>query len=221
MIKVCELVWRRPDLELEAFRAYWRDVHGPIVAAIPGIRRYVQSHPLLGGYKKGPLAFDGLAEIWVDDKDALRAMATTPEFAAAKADEPNFIDTDRLVELVVDDVVLKQGPEAPFKSVVLVRMKPDLDPEWAHRYWLEVHGPLGAAIPQVRRYVQSHIRPGAYERGERPFADGLAITWFDSVDDMRASARTDQFAAVRADEDVFIRAQDSPAVLATEHVVVG
>lgn len=221
MIKVCELVWRRPDLEVEAFRAHWRDVHGPIVAAIPGIRRYVQSHPLLGGYKKGPLAFDGLAEIWVDDKEALRGLASTPEFAAAKADEPNFIDTSRLVELVVDDAVIKEGPEAAFKSVVLVRMKPDLEPAEAHRYWREVHGPLGAAIPQVRRYVQSHLRPGAYGRGERPFADGLAITWFDSVDDMRASARTDEFAAVRADEDVFIRVEASPAVLANELVVLG
>ncbi len=220
MIKVCELLWRRPDLELDDFRRHWRDVHRPIVSAIPGIRRYVQSHPLIGGYRKGPLAIDGLAEIWVDDKDALRAMASTPEFAAAKADEPNFIDTNRLVELVVDEVEVKPGPNAATKSVVLVRFNDVLGAADAHRYWEDVHGPIAAAIPQVRRYVQSHLRPGAYRAG-RPFVDGLASTWFDSVDDMRAAATTDELARVRADEPNFIDVANIPAVLAEELVLVG
>lgn len=220
MIKVCELVWRRPDLELDEFRRHWRDVHGPIVSAIPGIRRYVQSHPLIGGYRKGPLALDGVAEIWVDDKDALRAMATTSEFAAAKADEPNFIDTDRLVEVVVDEVEVKPGPSAAVKSIVLVRFSDVLGPADAHRYWADVHGPMAAAIPQVRRYVQSHLRLGAYRAG-RPFVDGLASTWFDSVDDMRAAATTEQLVRVRADEANFIDVAASPAVLAEELVLVG
>ncbi len=99
VIKVCELVTRRPDLDVEAFQRYWRDVHGPIVAAIPGLVRYVQSHPRLGGYRNGPLVYDGVAEIWVQDKAALATMATTAQFASAKADEPNFIDTTTLVEL--------------------------------------------------------------------------------------------------------------------------
>jgi uncharacterized protein (TIGR02118 family) len=225
VIKVCELVWRRPDLELDEFRRHWRDVHGPIVSAIPGIRRYVQSHPQLGGYRKGPLAIDGLAEIWVDDKDALRAMAATPQFAAAKADEPNFIDTSRLVEVVVDEVEIKPAPagtpaEQAVKSVVLVRFNDRMAPADAHRYWEEVHGPLAASIPQVRRYVQSHLRPGAYRAG-RPFVDGLATTWFDSVDDLRAAATTDELARVRADEPTFIDVAGSPTVLAEEHVLVG
>lgn len=221
VIKVCELVWRRPDLELEAFRAHWRDVHGPIVAAIPGIRRYVQSHPLIGGYRRGSLPFDGLAEIWVEDKAALRAMAATPEFAAAKADEPNFIDTARLVELVVDEVVVKDGPIAPAKSIELVRLRADRSPEEGHRYWAQVHGPIAATIPQVSRYVQSHLRPGAYGRGAPPFCDGLAVTWFESVDAMRASAGTEAYARTRADEANFLAPADPQPVIATELVLVG
>ena len=39
MIKICEVVYRRPGMGVEDFQAYWRRTHGPIVARIPGIRR--------------------------------------------------------------------------------------------------------------------------------------------------------------------------------------
>lgn len=233
MIKVCELVRRRPGLSVEAFQQHWRDVHGPIVAALPGLRRYVQSHPLPGGYRKGDLPYDGLAELWFDDKDGLRAIAATPEFAAAKADEPNFIDTTALIELVMDEVEIKPlgsgaGPAGALaddavKSIGLVRLRRDLDPADAHRYWTEVHGPLAVPIPQLRRYVQSHVRPGAYRDGRRPEWDGLALTWFDSVDDMRASATTDAYAAVVADGPAMTdpTGLPTPTLLTRELVVVG
>ncbi len=215
MIKVCELVRCRSGLDIEAFQRHWRDVHGPIVAAIPGIRRYVQSHPLPGGYRKGPLVFDGVAEIWVDDKDALRAMAATAQFAAAKADEPNFIDTDALIELVVDEHVIKDGPEPSdgIASFGFVRFRPDLEPAEAQRYWREVHGPIAVGIEPLRRYVQSHVRLGAYGPGRRPAWDGLATTWFDSIDDMRRSATTDAYQATLADGPHLLATAETPTIL--------
>lgn len=197
-IKVCELLRRRPGMSVEEFQAYWREVHGPIVAELPGLRRYAQSHPLPGGYRKGPLPYDGVAELWFDDKEGLRAIAGTHEFARAKADEANFTDTTKMVELVLDEVSLKAGPipEGGIKSIGLVRLRRDVPPAEAHRYWAEVHGPLAVPIPQLRRYVQSHVRAGAYGAGKRPAYDGLTVTWFDSVDDMRASATTAAYAAV-------------------------
>lgn len=225
MIKVCELVRRRPGMTVEEFQAYWRDVHGPIVSALPGLRRYVQSHPLPGGYRKGELPYDGLAELWFDDKEGLRAIATTAEFAAAKADEPNFIDPTSLIELVVDDVEIKAGPVADgaVKSIGFVRLRRDLDPIETHRYWEQVHGPLAVPIPQLRRYVQSHVRPGAYRGGARPAWDGLALTWFDSVEDMRASARTEALAAVIADGPMMADPSGlpTPTILTREVVCVG
>jgi uncharacterized protein (TIGR02118 family) len=72
------------------------------------------------------------------------------------------------------------------------------------RYWREVHGPLAAANPYLRRYVQCHVRPGAYGRSEQPRWDGVPMTWFDSWDDLRASAGTPELAATRADEANFM-----------------
>ena len=109
MLKICEVAYRNPGMSVEDFQAHWLGTHGPIVARIPGIRRYVQCHPKLAGYRNGELICDGIAEIWVDDKEALRAMSQTAEFAAAKRDEPNFIDGNRLVELLTTETVIKDG----------------------------------------------------------------------------------------------------------------
>ena len=45
MIKICEVAYRKPGMSVEDFQAHWLGTHGPIVARIPGIRRYAQCHP--------------------------------------------------------------------------------------------------------------------------------------------------------------------------------
>lgn len=46
MIKLVYCITRRPEMTLDQFSRYWRDVHGPIGRRIPGLRRLVQSHRL-------------------------------------------------------------------------------------------------------------------------------------------------------------------------------
>ena len=84
------------------------------------------------------------------------------------------------------------------------------------RYWAQVHGPLAATIPTIRRYVQAHLSPGTREAGAAPY-DGLAITWFDDVAAMRAGAATEAYAQTRADEANFL-AGELPFVITTERV---
>lgn len=222
MIKVTEIINRRPGMNVEDFQQYWLNTHGPIVSRIPGLRRYVQSHTKPGGYRRGEVAYDGIAEVWFEDKSALAAMMSSPELAAAKADEPNFIDPSRLVELVVDEYVIKDGPvpEGGIKNVEFVHLSPNLGHEEAHRYWREVHGPIAASIPTMSRYVQSHTRPGAYARATPPPFDGVAVTWWEDLEAMRASAISDEYAATRADEPNFL-GEEPDVILTTEHVMVG
>jgi uncharacterized protein (TIGR02118 family) len=79
-------------MTVEAFQRHWREVHGPLGAALPTLRRYVQSHTRLSAYNRGrDPAWDGIAIIWFDDSAALRAATTTPEWDRAKADDGNFI----------------------------------------------------------------------------------------------------------------------------------
>ncbi len=221
MVKALSFFKRKPGMSVEAFQAYWRTRHPDVVTKMPGIRRYVQSHTLLSGYRKSAPVYDGIAEIWFDDTRAMRALAGTPEYAAVQADEATFIDRSTMGLLITEEHVIKDGP-APahgVKNVEFVTHKPGMSIEAFQRYWREIHGPLAAAIPVIRRYVQSHARLAAYESGRAPLYDGVALTWFDDTQAMRESATTAEYARVRTDETNFIT-PNSPFIIAKEHVVV-
>src|SRR5262245_46695272 len=205
MGKALSLFRRKPGMSVEEFQGYWRAHHPDVVLELPGIRRYVQSHTLRSGYRKGIPIYDGIAELWFDDTSAMRALAGTPVYAAVRADEARFIDHGTMGLIITEEHVIVDGP-APaggVKNVEFVTRKPGMAVEPFQRYWREVHGPLGARIPVIRRYVQSHTRRSAYEGGRAPAYDGAAITWFDDTGAMRVSATTDEYARVRADEPNF------------------
>jgi uncharacterized protein (TIGR02118 family) len=212
---------RKQGMSVDEFQAYWRTRHAEIVCRMPGIRRYVQSHTLLSGYGKRTPVCDGVGELWFDDADALRRLGDCTELRDVQADHVQFIDLSSYIEIVTEDVVIKGGeiPAGAVKNIELVKKKASMNPEAFHRYWIEVHGPLGGSIPQVRRYVQSHTRIGAYSRGREPVLDGAALTWFDATDSMRAAATTTQYVNTRADEVNFLTVP-LDFVITTENVVV-
>jgi|FLYL01.1.fsa_nt_gi uncharacterized protein (TIGR02118 family) len=104
MVKLIYCITRKEGMPVEEFQRYWRETHGPIAARIPGLRRYVQCHvvPSLYGREQAP-AYDGAAELWFDDLDALRAAMRSPETAAAQEDERNFIDHGRVFAIITEE----------------------------------------------------------------------------------------------------------------------
>lgn len=221
MVKALSFFKRKSGMSVEAFQAYWRTSHPDVVIKLPGIRRYVQSHTLLSGYRKGEPAYDGIAEIWFDDTGAMRALAGTAAYAAVQADEGHFIERSSMGLIITEEHIVKDEP-APadgVKSVEFVTHKPGMAIEAFQRYWREVHGPLAASIREVRRYVQSHTRLAAYAGGRAPAHDGAAVAWFDDTQAMRASAATAEYARVRADEANFIM-PGPPFIITREHVIV-
>jgi uncharacterized protein (TIGR02118 family) len=223
MVKVVAFFKRKSGMSVEDFQQYWRTTHADIVKRLPGLRRYVQSHPLLSGYKKGELPYDGLAELWYDNTDALRALADSKELQATQADEQNFIDRSTMGQIFTQEYVIKDGPIPPngVKNVEFVPHKPGMSIEAFQKHWREIHGPLGASIPVVRRYVQSHTLLSAYKSGKTPVYDGVALTWFDDTQAMRVSATTPEYARTRADEANFLAPVTLPVIITKEHVIVG
>ena len=223
MVKVVTFVKRRAGMEVEAFQEHWRRSHPDVVLALPGIRRYVQSHTLLGGYRKGEPAWDGIAEVWADDTDALRTMTGSPAYAAVQEDEARFIDRSAMAIIVTEEHVIKDGgaPAGGVKAVECVTRKPGMEVDEFQRYWRDVHGPIAARIPVLRRYVQSHTRRSAYAGGRAPRYDGVAITWFDSTQAMRESATTPEYERTRDDEPNFVAPGVLPVIITTEHVIAG
>jgi len=222
MIKIIYFFKRRPGMSVEDFQAHWRTTHADIIVALPGIRRYVQNHVLPSAYRKGEPAFDGVAESWFDDSGALKALAATPQYAAVRADEPQFIDGATMGSIITEEHVLKDGP-APaggIKTVDFVTHKPSMPLDAFFEYWRKDHGALGAAAPAARRYVQSHTRRSIYAAGRTPAFDGAAMMWFDDMNALRAAAATPEFERLRADVATFVARDKSPSLLTTEQVVL-
>jgi uncharacterized protein (TIGR02118 family) len=101
MIKAVFLVYRRPDLSPEEFRRYWVDVHGPLAASIPGLRKYVINFPLPGAWTA---PYDGISELWFDSAEAYEAGLASPEGRASDADGVNFQDAAREELVLVEEV---------------------------------------------------------------------------------------------------------------------
>jgi uncharacterized protein (TIGR02118 family) len=222
VVKAVSFFKRRAGMAVDEFQAYWRRRHPDAVLRLPGIRRYVQSHTRPAAYGRGEPIYDGIAELWFDDTQAMHALRGTPAMAALEADEAVFIDRATMRLLLTEEHVIKDGPvpAGAAKNVEFVTRRPGMTVDEFQRYWRGVHGPLAATIPVIRRYVQSHARASAYERGRTPPYDGLAITWFDDTAAMRVSATTPEYARTRADEPNFIAPGDAPFIITTEHVIV-
>ncbi len=96
-----------PEMSVEDFQERWNSPHGRLGSAIPGVRRYVQCHPLLSSYKNGrtPL-WDGIAESWFDSDEAMRTNADTPEYKAVRADERHFLAEDPKFIITTERVIL-------------------------------------------------------------------------------------------------------------------
>ena len=107
MIKLVFSLRRREDMTREEFQRYWREQHAPLVkrhADALNIRRYVQVHArdtdldeaISGPRGSSPRYYDGVAELWWDSLDDLRAASTSAEgLAAGQAlleDERLFIE---------------------------------------------------------------------------------------------------------------------------------
>jgi len=113
MIKLVYCITRKQGLTDEQFFRYWKNVHGPIGAQIPGLRKLVQSHRLAVPGDKYQPDYDGMAELWFDDTKALLEARQSPQWKASIADEANFIDASKVAyfvsqeHLIVDSVVKK------------------------------------------------------------------------------------------------------------------
>ena len=100
MIKVVYCITKKPSLSHEAFFDYWENVHGPLGARIPGLRRLVQSQRVTVEEDTHPPDYDGVAELWFDDVEALLTARRSPEWKAATEDESNFVDHGKVAYFV-------------------------------------------------------------------------------------------------------------------------
>ena len=222
MVKVVTYFKRKPGMSVDDFQQHWRTAHAELIVRLPGIRGYVQSHLLDSAYRKGEPMCDAVAESYFDDTQAIKALASTPEYGAVLADEPNFIDAPSMDLIITDEYVIKDSPvpEDALKSIDFVTRNADMSVAEFQSYWRDIHGPLCQAAQAMLRYRQSHTRRSAYDRGKAPSYDGVAMIWYQDMQALRSAAATPEFEMLRSDVENFMARDRSCSVLTREQIIL-
>ena len=108
MIKSVSLLTRRAGLSHEEFVEHWLEVHAPLAHAVPGLRRYVQSH-IVGERTRSDIPttdveVDGIAETWYDDQAGMERVNASSEAKALHADGALFIG--RIKSFITEEKVI-------------------------------------------------------------------------------------------------------------------
>lgn len=109
MIKVILGFRRRQGMGVQEFRDYRREVHAPLLFAIPEakkIRRFVVSYPLLAPASPES-RFDAVVEAWFDDVEDMDGLFLSENFRTkVDPDHVNFIDLSSVVRIVSEEIVV-------------------------------------------------------------------------------------------------------------------
>ncbi len=184
------LLWKRKGISLELFDDYWRDVHGPVCARLPGQYQYWQFHvahndggvwPSIGNLVDASSPeenFDGIAELTfktVEDRETWFKAATI-----LMDDEHNIFskaigyNTNPGNSITFKDGIENGSPNGPQgleKYHCMIRKADGVSVEEFRAYYKERFAPALAKMPQVLK-----LRLHLFEEVDntRPDAGGVS-----------------------------------------------
>ena len=98
---------KRPDgMSFEAFKKWWLEVHVPRVKKWPGLVAYDVNFALNENE-----AFDGVAVVWFDSREAAENVFQTPEGINARS--AAIAETSRNAIFLAEEVVIVPRPGEP------------------------------------------------------------------------------------------------------------
>ena len=210
MIAAISFIRRKPDADIESYRKHWLNVHGPLAAALPGVRSYVQSHVQHDAPGTNDLArslrIDGLAEIWFDDEEARQACYDSEQEVVCDRDSLLWIGASARVVTEFRTLVPLARKPSGVKQIVLFLKSPDsaVRMKQALAELQELRGANGVegvmehnvikqgATPNFKRdrvdvdveaiYEISYDSAETLKRNHPPFAGGSGIALFEVRD---------------------------------------
>jgi uncharacterized protein (TIGR02118 family) len=226
------LISKKAEFSAEAFRTYWLERHGPLVASgIPNLRSYWQNHVTERqqrgiDYARGPWDFDGFSQLWFDSVAQANRAFNDGDFAAKLiADEAVFIGSLHIVtaqQRVVIPVPEQPARGALLKRISTLRRRSDVSEDDFRREW-EVHGELVKQMPGVSGYRQNVIVERELVKGtacsydDLPI-DGIVELWFETPATLEAAFASPQGQRTMAHAKTFLA--EITAFLVTEHQVI-
>ena len=108
MIKLSVFLTRRPGISHQQFISYWTNEHARLLLSLEeftsAVRRYTQLHPVDSSERLPTAPYDGIAELWIDDRDSLEQTFRQEAYATVvAADEERFLDRTKTVMLVTEE----------------------------------------------------------------------------------------------------------------------
>jgi uncharacterized protein (TIGR02118 family) len=218
MYKLAGFLRFLPELDKADTRRYWEHEHGPLVAKIPGLLRYVQSdlvESLQRDESDGqtPPPFDGYVAHWYESKDALQKAMGSPEWSSVMEDGARIVDTENSVMGPVEERILKDGPTGSVKTIGIAHFPSAMDKRAAGDYWTNVHGPLTLKVGGFLRYVQNHTITDP--DWNLPF-DGFAEHWFTDEASHRAAFASEGWRELEKDGPNFLDTERFWGAVVTE-----
>ncbi|MFB6221824.1 MAG: EthD family reductase [Halolamina sp.] len=233
MYKHVALLVRQAGMSHEAFVRYWQENHTPIAREIEGVVRYTTVEPV----DAAAAEFDGIAELYFDELDALYdALGSEgdrdydPDKGKAKEareDVDNFLAIDERPRLIGEETIEKDetGGDTTglYKHSAFLVRKEGMSHEAFLDHWTNEHVPIAREIPGVVRYAR--VVPTEPEAAE---FDGIAELYFEDLGALRAALGSEgardydpdhpKSKAAREDVDNFLAIEDRPRLIGKETV---
>ncbi len=208
------LIEKKPDWTIEKFRQYWTEVHGPIAAKLPGLRRYHQNHVVDTTqrgitYKRGPEHVDGFSELQFDSLEAMHEAFRSDVAPSLAEDENRFLGKLRIIAVDQRTVIEPAADKKLLKRMSFLRRRKDVDPETFEREWRIEHARLVKLMPNVFGYRQNLVlerqvnkgTPSSYD--EMPI-DGVVELWFTDTEALNAAFASPEGQRTMAHAGTFI-----------------
>ncbi|WP_411966374.1 EthD domain-containing protein [Haloferax sp. YSMS24] len=99
MIKLVNLVVKKPDYSHEEFVERWTGEHADIAKELPGLQKYSTSLPT----DPERAEYDGIVELYFEDMGALKTAFSSEIGERVNADAAEFIDMEQGPTLYVEE----------------------------------------------------------------------------------------------------------------------
>jgi uncharacterized protein (TIGR02118 family) len=172
MIAAISLMRRQDATGLTRFRRHWLDVHGPLVCAFPGLRRYVQCHvvasPAMNEAARS-MRIDGFPILYFDNDQDRTTAHHSPAMAACNIDSRQFVGAvSRVITEVLGDLRSNSGR---FSLIEI---------------WPEDAAPM--TRPAHYRVREQGAAPNSVIPHLPVAAGAVTQTWYDSLVDVECAA---------------------------------
>lgn len=233
MYKHIALLVRKDGLTHEEFIDHWQNTHTPIAKEIEGVVRYQQVLPTDPEHAE----FDGVAELFFDELDALYAALGSEgdrdydpakgKAKEAREDVDNFLAINQRPRFIGEEIVQKDEVDGDtdelYKHSAFLVRKDGMTHEEFIDYWQNTHTSIAKEIEGVVRYTT--VLPTDPEHAE---FDGVSELYFETLEDLHAALGSEgsrnydpaggKAKEARGDVDNFLAIKKRPRFIGKERV---